>query len=48
MYRSAVARVKTVWIEPRVGVGFERIGRESDAERRRGVVAFGFGFEGSD
>lgn len=36
--------MKTVCISPRVGVGFARIGRESDAERRSGVVAFGFDF----
>jgi hypothetical protein len=28
---------------PRVGVGLERIGRESDAVLRSGVAAFGFG-----
>ena len=26
---------------PRVGVGFERIGSEAEADLRRGVVAFG-------
>jgi hypothetical protein len=29
---------------PRVGVGFERIGSEADADLRRGVVAFGLAF----
>lgn len=33
-------------MEPRVGVGLARIGREADAARRREVVAFGFGFGG--
>jgi hypothetical protein len=46
IYLSAVANVKTGCMEPRVGVGFERIGREADAARRREVVAFGFGFGG--
>ncbi len=34
-------------ISPRVGVGFDLMASEADADRRRGVVAFGFGFEGS-
>jgi hypothetical protein len=29
---------------PRVGVGFERIRREAEADLRRGVVSFGFAF----
>ena len=33
-------------MSPRVGVGFARIGNDLDAERRRGVAAFGFGLEG--
>lgn len=45
-YLSAVLNVKTGRMEPRVGVGLTRIGREADAARRRGVVAFGFGFGG--
>jgi hypothetical protein len=45
-YLSAVVNVKTGWMEPRVGVGFARIGREADAARRRDVVAFGFGLDG--
>jgi len=44
MYRSAVASVKMGCITPRVGVGFERIGNEAEADRRRGVVSLGFAF----
>jgi hypothetical protein len=33
-------------MSPRVGVGFTRIGNDLDADRRRGVAAFGFGLEG--
>ena len=43
MKRSAVVRVYTGWIVLRVGVGFERMGSEAAAERRRGVVALGLG-----
>ena len=39
--------MNTGWMSPRVGVGFARMGRDLDAERRRGVAAFGFGLEGS-
>jgi hypothetical protein len=41
MYRSAVASVKTGLMTPRVGVGLERMGKEAEAERRRGVEALG-------
>ena len=40
--RSAVVSVKTGWIVLRVGVGFERMGRDWAAARRRGVAALGF------
>lgn len=40
--------MKTVWMSPRVGVGFERIGNEADAERLSGVVALGLALGGSD
>ncbi len=42
MYLSAVARVNIGWMTPLVGVGFARMGREADADRRRGVVDLGF------
>jgi hypothetical protein len=32
---------------PRVGVGFDRIGRDAEVALRRGVVALRFGLEGS-
>lgn len=42
-----MAKVNTVWMSPRVSVGFERIGREAKAVRLKGVVALGFGFNKS-
>ena len=44
IYRSAVARVKTGLITPRVGVGFERMGSEAEADRRSGVISLGLAF----
>lgn len=43
-YLVAVVRVNTGWIVLRVGVGFERIGNDAEAARRRGVEALGFRF----
>lgn len=42
IYLSAVASVKMGWMTLLVGVGLERMGREAEAARRRGVVDFGF------
>jgi hypothetical protein len=35
------------WMCPLVGVGFERMGRDSEVARRRGVVALRLSLEGS-
>ena len=35
------------WMCPLVGVGFERMGRDSEVARRSGVVALRLGLEGS-
>lgn len=35
--------MNTGWMSDRVGVGFERMGREAEADRRNGVVDLGLG-----
>ena len=47
-YRSAVVITVTGRMSERVGVGFERIGREAAAVRRSWVADLGFGFSCSE